>query len=328
MTASENTAPPTIAAPGSAPAPAPAPRRTVGRVLTVAGVVVAVVLVAQGAAQLLSWMFAQTTSAGESLAATDVVELVTDGRVEVVAADVDEMRVDRTATYAWVEPRYEVAVDGDRTVVRHECPTIPVALRCTADLTAEVPEGTRVVVRSVDGAVRVTGAVGGADLRTVDGGVTVVGADGDVSVRGVDGDVSLDGVAGDVDVWLTNGRLTVVGADGDVTARAVDGSSSMSGVGGDVELRTTNGRVDVRDVRGALTVEGTDGNVEVAAVRGHVSVRTVDGNVTVRGTGDPVALTVSSTGRQRVEAPTDPDADVRVDLRAVDGDVAYLGPEG
>ncbi len=303
-------------------------RSTTGRVLTVVGAVLVGALVLQGAVQLLSWVAASTTTGSERLAATDVVELVADGAVEVEATDATDLRVTRTATYAWLEPRYEVTVDGDRTVVRHECPLTFVALRCEADLVAQVPEGTHVVVRGVDGAVRVAGAVGDVELSAADGRVTVDGARGDVQVRGVDGSVRVQDVAGAVAIRMTDGQVEVRDAGGDVQVRGLDGAVLVQGVEGDVDARVTDGRLEVRGVRGALTANTVDGNVLVAAVRGDITVRAVDGGVTVHGTGEPVALSIRGDGRQRVEGPTDPDADVRVELSAVDGQVAYLGPEG
>ncbi|UZN02820.1 DUF4097 family beta strand repeat-containing protein [Cellulomonas sp. S1-8] len=324
MIDTQPTHPPAAAAPG-----APRARRsTAGRVLTGVGVTLAVVVLAQGAVQLAAWMFTTTSSASATLEPTDVVELVADGGVEVVAADVDEVVVGRVAEYAWSSPRYEVTTTGDRTVVRHECRILLVSLPCTASLTAEVPEGTHVVIRATDGTIRVQGAAGDVELRTADGEVSVDGVAGDVDLRSVDGRVTVDGVGGDVVVQVSDGELRVVDAGGDVRVRAVDGAVSVAGVAGDVDVRSSDGRLDVRDVRGSLVAQTVDGNVRVAGVGGDVGVRAVDAGITVHGDGEPVALTITTNGRQRVEGPTDPDADVRVELVSVDGDIAYLGPEG
>ncbi|GIG41039.1 DUF4097 family beta strand repeat-containing protein [Cellulomonas phragmiteti] len=304
------------------------PRSTAGRALTVVGVTLAVLVLLQGAVQLLGRLSVTTSSASATLAATDVVELVADGGVEVVAADVDEVVVDRSATYAWAGPRYDVTTTQGRTVVRYECRVLPVSLPCSASLTAEVPQGTHVVVRASDGTVRVQGAVGDVELRAGDGDVHVDGVAGDVRLRTSDGRVVVDGVGGDLDVEVTDGELRVTDVVGDVRVGTRDGATTVAGVGGDVDVRTSDGRLEVRDVRGTLTARASDGDVRVAAVRGDVEVRTVDAGITVHGRGEPVALTVRTDGRQRIEAPTDPGARVRVELVAVDGDIAYLGPEG
>lgn len=325
--AADHPAAPAGSAPAPAPAPAPATRTSRGRALAVVGALAAAALLALGVLQVLAWMFTHTTSATATLAATDVVELVADDAVRVTVSAVDDVRVERVAVFAWGGPRYEVTSDGDRTVVRHECVGLA-ATSCAARLDVTVPEGTRVVVRTADGDVRVAGPAADVEVRAADGDVRVTGARGDVDLRGSDGDVDLEDVGGGVAVDLTDGTVRVRDVGGDVLVRGRDGETVVAGVRGRVDVRTTDGRIDVREVGGALTAHGTDADVLVAAVRGDVTVRAADGDVTVHGTGDPVALAITSNGRQRVEGATDPDADVRVELRNGDGDVAYLGPLG
>ena len=308
------------------PARASARRSPGGLALTVVGVLAAVLVLLIGVLQVVAWMFTKTTSASATLAATDVVELVADGEVRVTVSPVDDVRVERIARFAWGGPRYEVTSDGNRTVVRHECVDLT-AMSCSAELAVVVPEGTHVVVRTSDGAVRVAGPAGDVEVRAADGDVHVAGAQGTLDVRGVDGDVTVRGVGGDVAVALADGDVRVSDVGGDVVVRGRDGATSLAGVAGDVELRATDGRVEVRDVGGALTARVRDGDVLVAAVGGDVDVQATDGDVTVHGPGEPVALSIISNGEQRVDGPTDPDADVRVHLRTVDGHVTYLGPE-
>jgi len=291
------------------------------------GGVLAVLLLAYGVLQVLAWMFTRTTSATATLAATDVVELVADGEVLVTVSAVDDVRVERVARFAWDGPRYEVTSLGDRTVVRHECAQSWVP-SCSGALDVTVPEGTHVVVRTVDGEVRVAGPAADVEVRAADGDVHVSGARGDLDVRGRDGDVTAQGVRGGVAVELSDGDVRVTEAGGDVTVGSNDGAVVLADVAGGADVRGSDGRIEVRDVGGALTVRNVDGDVLVAQVRGDVTARAVDGDVTVHGTGDPVALEITSNGRQRVEGATDPAADVRVELRTFDGDVAYLGPEG
>ncbi|MCC2336422.1 DUF4097 family beta strand repeat-containing protein [Cellulomonas wangsupingiae] len=324
MTATQPTHLPAPPPPAPAGPPA-APRAARARPLAVVGGVLAVLLLAYGVLQVLAWMFTRTTSATATLAATDVVELVADGEVLVTVSAVDDVRVERVARFAWGGPRYEVTSQGDRTVVRHECVESWVS-SCSAALEVTVPEGTHVVVRAVDGDVRVAGPAADVEVRAADGEVEVSGARGDLDVRGRDGDVTAQGVRGGVAVELSDGDVRVTEAGGDVTVGGRDGAVVLADVGGDADVRTSDGRIEVRDVGGALTVRKRDGDVGVAQVRGDVTVQAVDGDVTVHGTGDPVALQITSNGRQRVEGATDPGAAVHVDLRTVDGDVSYLGP--
>ena len=77
------------------------------------------------------------------------------------------------------------------------------------------------------------------------------------------------------------------------------------------------------------TVRDADGSVGASTVWRPLDVEAVtsNGHVTVFGTGEPVALTIStSNGRQTVDAPTDPSASRTVFIRTSDGNVSYLGP--
>ena len=96
MTAAQPTHVPPPTTPGAAP-PGPARRPAGGRALTVVGGVLAALLLALGVVQVLASMFARTTSAVATLAATDVVELVADGEVLVTVSAVDDVRVERVA---------------------------------------------------------------------------------------------------------------------------------------------------------------------------------------------------------------------------------------
>lgn len=295
-------------APPSAGRPRGGPSRA-GRVLTGVGIAVAVLLVLQLAAQLLSRVTAERVDTSDTYDVAAVVELDVEGDLEIVVEDVERMRVERSDEYAWPEPRSTVETVADRTVVHRACTVAQ--LHCRLSTRVVVPEGADVVVRAVDGTVEVSGPAGDVELHTADGPVRVVGIGGSLDVRTVDGSVVVGGVGGSV------------------RASTSDASLEIADVAGDVDVRGGDGSVAVRGVRGTLTVDRRDGDVVVAASRGDVTVATVDGDVTIHGSGEPVALSVQVVdGRQRVEAPTDPAAQVRVEVRTVDGDVAYLGPQG
>lgn len=288
---------------------APARRRsTAGTVLTVVGVTVAVLAVAQLALNLVGHATARTRTDAQGYGAPRVVELVTDGPVEVRASSGRDVRVERTGRYAWDEPRYTVEERGDRLVVTYRCGWSWAGV-CSTSLSAEVPEGTEVVVRSGDGVIRAEGPLGDVDLRTSDG------------------DVAVSGVAGAVDARTSDGRVDVQDASGDVAVRTSDGDVTLRDVGGDADVTAVDGALEVDGVAGSLTARTSDGDVTVAAVAGDVTARSADGDVTVHGTGEPVALEIVTVdGRQVVDAPTDPAAGRRVSVRTGDGDVSYLGP--
>lgn len=292
------------------PTPPPAPTRTpLGRALAWTGGIVGGLLVLGGAVSVAGQLSATTATAHESYPASDVVELVADGDV-TVAVGGSTVEVDREARYAFDRPRFTADVEGDRLVVAHTCRWW-IFSTCTASLDVTLPADTEVVVRTSNGQVRASGLAGDVDLQTSNGRVAVAEVGGDLRVR------------------TSNGEVTVADVRGDAVLSSSNGSIRVGGVDGSVDARSSNGRVEVDGVRGDAYVRSSNGRLEVAAVTGDVDAETSNGGVTVRGTGDPVALDIStSNGRQTVDAPTDPDADVHVRIRSSSGDVSYLGPRG
>lgn len=319
--------PPGPDAPAGA-APGPRRRSTAGRVLTGVGAVLGGVLIAQLAATVLAEASARTETAVQTYAAAPVVELVTDGAVDVRVVPGADVQVERTARVAWQDADYVVDEGGDRLTVTHRCGWQWVGV-CSASLAVELPEGTDVVVRSSDGDVRAEGPVGAVALRTWSGAVEVVGARGDVEARTSDGDVSVQDVGGAVQARSSSGHVQVTDAAGRVVAATSDGDVRVRGAGDDTEASSTSGHVEVDGVAGSAVARTSDGDVTVAGVTGDATAHTWSGHATVYGTGEPVALEISTLdGRQTVDAPTDPSAARRVTVTSSDGDVAYLGPRG
>jgi DUF4097 and DUF4098 domain-containing protein YvlB len=232
---------------------------------------------------------------------------------------------------------------------------------CKADLDVRVPAGTEVIVKTSSGDISATGVKGEMTLTTSDGDVTIteagnsvtaqsssgrIDADqvtGDLYARTSDGSLSLSNVSGSVDAKTTSGKVTVNDVADDVLAVTSDGDVSISNIGGSADAKTTSGKVTVNDVADdvqAVTSDGdvtvsniggtafaktSSGRVEVSAVLGDVEARSSDGNVTVWGTGDAVALDITtSNGKTTVEGPTDSSAKRSVIINTGSGDVKYL----
>ncbi|GCE75338.1 DUF4097 family beta strand repeat-containing protein [Cellulomonas biazotea] len=301
---------PTLDKPARPATPPPAPEATrtpLARGLLWTGGIIGAVSLLWGAAQVVDLAKSSTEYASATYDAAPVVELVADGRVGITPGDAGEIQVDRTQRSGWTSPVYEVAEGGDRLVVRNTCGSWFGV--CSGSLDVQVPEGTEVVVRSSNGRVHAAGLVGPLDLQTSDGRIEVTHVDGDVRLR------------------TSNGGILVDDVSGAVEARTSDGRIDVNGVGGHLDAVTSNGGVQVGDVGGDARVRTSDGSVEVSGVDGDVEAVTSNGHVTVFGTGEPVALTIStSNGRQTVDAPTDPSASRTVFIRTSDGNVSYLGP--
>jgi hypothetical protein len=280
------------------------------------GFVVGVLLLGIAGLALVDRATAQTTTTHHTYGAAATVELVADGAVTVAAAGTG-VEVAATARSGIRSPRYTVDDrSGDdaagRLVVTNRCRSWPLGfglLRCSGSLDVTLPAGTRVVVRTTNGAVVATGLAGSVDLRTSNGTIEASGLDGPLTAR------------------TSNGRVTVHDLGGDAELRTSNGPIHASGVAGNVDAETSNGRVEVSAVGGDLRASTSNGRVDVAAVEGNAWVRTSNGAVVVRGTGEPVRLTMgTSNGRQTVEGVTDPDATRTVEIRSSNGDVSYLAP--
>jgi len=183
---------------------------------------------------------------------------------------------------------------------------------------------------SSDGAVVVDSVRGDVNARSGNGRLEISDVRGSVGARSGDGAVVVRGVGGDVlDARSGNGSVEVSDVTGSVVASSADGHVFVHGAGGDVEAQSGNGRVEVIGAGGSVSATSSDGSVLVEEVAGNVMARSGNGRVTVYGPGVPVSLSISSgNGGQRIEAATEPFAQIRVTIHSNDGSVAYLPPRG
>ena len=134
-------------------------------------------------------------------------------------------------------------------------------------VTARVPHGSSVELRTASGDATVDGSFSAVEMRSASGNVTVAGeVQGDVSVKSVSGDVRLPRVAGD---------LTVQTVSGGVEAQAVDGSASVKSVSADVRLGSLReGNVSIQSVSGDVELgiaSGTSVDVDASSASGELS---------------------------------------------------------
>lgn len=277
-------------------APSPAPRGPGARALTWTGAVVGGVLLLSGAysaVDLLAMGSDDATTVSESVTydAAPVVEIVADGHVTVTTGG-DRVEVERTARTVLAAAHYRTDVSGDRLLVSYRCDWWRPGF-CSASLDVTVPDGTSVLVRANDGAVTAT------------------------SLRGP------------LDVRVSDGETDVSDIVGDVAVRTADGRTSVSDVRGSVSVSSADGEITVSDVSGAVTTRSSDGRTEISRSRSDIDAQASDGSVTVYGTGEPVALDISTAdGGQTIEGPVDPTSSISVRIRTSDGHAAYLGPRG
>ncbi len=288
-------------------APQRPPSSPLAAALRTAGIALAAVLVAWAAVQAADWA---SSSEGEQRLTYDgvaTVELVADGPVTVRAGEPGAVEVRREWREGLRPVRYDAVETPDRLLVTHDCPWFLNACRAALDVT--VPAETNVVVRASDGHIQVAGIAGDLMASTGSGSITIERVGGDVVAR------------------TGSGSVVALEVDGEADLRSGSGSIEAKGIGGSLEARASSGRVDARGVGGEALARSGSGDVFVADVASHIDAHASSGRVTVHGSGVPVALDIStSSGRQTVEAATDPNASVTVRVRSSSGDVAYLAP--
>jgi hypothetical protein len=139
------------------------------------------------------------------------------------------------------------------------------------ELTIRVPDGVKIDVSTVNGALEILGATDEVEAHTVNGGITASSTGGPVSATTVNGDIDVRMGrlgTGNLDFSTTNGSIEVMVPDGlnaDVTMRTVNGS-----VGSDFPM-TVNGRVNPRRI--AATIGRGGMRLDLATVNGSIDLR-------------------------------------------------------
>lgn len=127
-------------------------------------------------------------------------------------------------------------------------------------VTVRVPRGVRLLVRSGNGAVRVSGITAEVDAASGNGDVTVDRSGGPVRAHSGNGDVDVTTARGPVNAHTGNGRIWA-------RMREIEGSEDM-------EFHSGNGRVTVE------LPEGVEGLLEAWTGNGHIES---DFPITVEG---------------------------------------------
>ncbi len=139
-------------------------------------------------------------------------------------------------------------------------------------MVVHVPAGSRVVVKTRGGDIRVEGVTGALDLESTSGDFRVVGSPRMVSVEGLSGDVDVTGSTETLRVRTVSGDVRVPRARGFVEASSVSGDVQVTGHGlRRATLRSTSGKAVFsgsvpRD--GSLHLESTSGIVELRVPAG------------------------------------------------------------
>lgn len=106
-----------------------------------------------------------------------------------------------------------------------------------------------------------------------------------VMARSMSGDITVRGTKGAVEAHTTNGEVDVTDATERIDIGTLSGEVRGSQLNGEVEASSLNGTVDLRDVRGRrVHAESTSGDIELVNVSSRdIDVSTVSGDVGFSG---------------------------------------------
>lgn len=163
-----------------------------------------------------------------------------------------------------------------------------------AELNFEVPPGSNVEFKGVNGNVKVEGIHGSSEISTVNGQISASDlrsnvklntVNGEIKVRGASGNVELSSVNGEIDDEGSAGRLRYEVVNGEIKGRSNAEEVSISTVNGDAELElngtkqlklsTVNGEIAAK-LRGV-----TSPRISGSSVSGDIELK-LDSNVTAR----------------------------------------------
>jgi hypothetical protein len=217
------------------------------------------------------------TVSDPSVAVLDVA--TDDGRVEVIGADVDDVRITARISDGLVPTEFTHEVVGDRLQVRARCVAVITGPWCEAKLRIVVPRGMEVKVRSEDDPVLVRGLTGRVDAHSSNGSVEAQALSGAVQLGSSNGSVrafrmrtpSIQAGSGNGSV-----RLEFAEPPRSVIADSDNGSVEVAlprgDQGYDVDIASDNGGTD-----NLVRTDSTSGSRVVATSNnGSVTVRYLD----------------------------------------------------
>jgi DUF4097 and DUF4098 domain-containing protein YvlB len=195
----------------------------------------------------------------------------------------------------WNRKEARVKAGADRGSLRYRITSSRISIEAdvyrgrTGETSYEVtvPEGVRVVLRSMSGDLTVRGVKGSVDLHTNNGDVEVTDATGSIEMATLSGEAIGTRLRGDVDATSLNGTVTLTDVQGSVVkAESTSGSIELIDVTSpDIEASTVSGEVSFSgpiDPKGRYDFQSHSGEVSLtipAATSARFSLETFSGEV-------------------------------------------------
>ena len=222
----------------------------------------------------------------------------TDGAVQIIAADTDQVTVEATilakapdeekAVKLAEDSRLELIPTTDGLKLKLTHPSLPPCHFLDVSFTATVPRSASIRLTSDDGKINITGIAGSITINNDDGNIDLT------------------------DVGNPQAAHTLTTDDGHIR---------ITNLRGRFELNTNDGPLTAQNLPEDIKITTDDGNISLTQVQGSIHVRADDANIKVHYTPNapPAPMIDLQTDDGRVELFTPAGFSAKIDIMTDDG---------
>ena len=175
-------------------------------------------------------------------------------------------------------------------------------MQSAADLSFNVPVGSSVEFKGVNGNVTVRGIHGSSQIGTVNGDINATDLRNEVTLNTVNGEIKLNGGSGKVELSAVNGKIEDEGSTGRLSYEVVNGKVKAKSSADEVTVSTVNGDAE-------LELSGTK-QLKLSTVNGEIETK-------LRGVDSPRVSGSSVSGD--IELKLESNVSARFDIKASAG---------
>lgn len=191
----------------------------------------------------------------------------------------------------------------------------------TAELHFEVPVGSSVEFKGVNGNVKVSGIHGSSQIGTVNGDINASDLHNDVVLNTVNGKIKLKAGKGRIELTSVNGEINDDGSSGRISYEVVNGKINARSSAEEVNASTVNGDAE-------LNLTGTQ-QLKLSTVNGEVEAKLKDSaspRISGSSVSGDITLTLDSNINARVDIQASAGGDIENKLSSDKPNKAKYGP--
>ncbi len=190
-----------------------------------------------------------------------------------------------------------------------------------AELIFEVPVGSALEFKGVNGNVTVMGVKGSSQIGTVNGNIVAFALHNEVKLSTVNGEIKLKDASGKVELSSVNGKIDDEGSSGRLSYDVVNGKIKARSKADEISVSTVNGDAEL-DLNGTTQLKLSTVNGEIEAkLRGAASPRISGSSVS----GD-IELKLESSISARVDIKASAGGSISNKLSSDKASKAKYGP--